>query len=350
MDEKTRQDYEEYQISPLFTAAANAISSLFKSVASILVWFGKVTAKFFYEIVSSWKTVIPMALGGAILLSLYNQSLTPAFENTLIVLPRFSIEDQLISDVDYLNSLVGDDGAPEMAEILHVSLTEAASIQSFNLKTEVVQTEKIKYINHFIGTIDTMLAKAPYVKELFQDEDLARSYSRYKIVVRSIDPAIFSKIEAPLIDLITRNSFSKKKQAEWLQGLENRKKTLNNHSKKLDSLKLDVQQSMKDAARLASGGQSSIVMGGQVTGKNEYVSGIETVYYLADGYERELAKINDLIASEGDLLRIHAHFTPKGVRASWGLVKSAIVGAIAGLILLLVFNLLRRLYLYGARL
>lgn len=350
MKDKEPLDYEEYEISPLFDMIARFFTSVVDGIARLFknIWWAFLKA--FYKLVQLWKMILIAGFSGSIIVAAYFYFMPPTYINELIIIPRFAIEEQLINDIDYLQSLVREKKYNELANKLKITPEQAESIDKIKLDTRYMETEKIRYFDAFVTTIDTTILNAIDLTDLLNDEDLEQAYSRYHINIESENSEIFQSLEEPLLDLIMRNASVARERWQWEENLRTKKEALMIELKELDSLKVAVQDAMREQAKNPSQGSSNIIMGGQFSGGNEFISGLASIFDRSDAYQDEITKIDMLLATEGDVLKIQAHFSPQGIRITPSVFKSFFLGFIDGLGVFLIVGFLRWLYIKGSEL
>lgn len=349
MEKEQQPPFDEYGTSPL----VEGISRLFQAVSNGLInllnaiWRGFVFSVHF--VFSRWIAFgVSMALVAILAFSI-NYFADKRYVNYMELKPRFSIESQLVNDIGYLNSLIETGNQQKLADVLNLDLASAEQITGIKVETKYLETEKIKFFDSYIATLDSVTIRNIEFKELIADESLESAYSRYRIEVYSKSPDVFENFEEAFLKLIYRNTAIFKEQQEWRENLTRQKQLLLSKVDELDSLKTVVKTTMVKAAEIPTGEQSNIVLDGGMNGaSNEYLSGLESIFNRADRYNDEISAINMKLASDGDILKVQTKFTPLGTLDSPSNVMSAVFGALTGFLLYLLVLISKWLYKKGA--
>jgi hypothetical protein len=341
------QDNEEYRISPLLEVMAKMITFIIQGLYQSVQWLWRTFLWGFSQLILMWKQFAIAGFVGAVLFATFFHFSEPNYYSELILDPRFAAEEQLLNDLNYLQSLVKERKVDDLAEVLKITTEQANSIKKIEFTTTYLQTEKLRFFDAFVSTIDTTVLNAISLKKLIENTELEQAYSRYHVTIFSNDPTIFQLLEDPIVNLSVRNSPVTKQRDQWVENLQARKFMLDGELSELDSLKLAVKESMVAHANNATQGGSNIVMGGQSAAGNEYIVGLESVFDRSDEYNAEITKIDMLLASESDIIEIQAHFSPRGIRSSPMFPKSFFIGFLYGIALLFLFRILRWFYIKG---
>jgi hypothetical protein len=349
MDKNDHQQFEEYGTSPLVEGVSRLFQSIGGGIAQLFLalWRGLLFSIHF--LFSKWLALgLSMLVFGAASL-LLNSFSDDHYVNYMELKPRFSIESQLINDIGYLNSLIETGNHQKLADVLNLDLESAEKIESIKVETKYLETEKIKFFDSYIATLDSVTINNIDFTELMADESLESAYSRYRIEVYSKDPNVFGNFEDAFLKLIYRKTAIFKEQKEWRDNLEQQKLQTTAKVQELDSLKTLVKTTMVKAADLPKGEQSNIMLNGGLSGaSNEYLSGLESIFDRADKYSDEISTINMKLASDGDILKVQTKFTPLGTLASPSKTSATLMGVLFGFLVFSFFHIVKWLYKKGA--
>lgn len=351
MEKENTGPFSEYGSSPLIDGISKLFQSIGNSIGLLLkaVWTGFIFS--FHFVLSRWLTFGVFIVSFSVLGIIF-QSLSPKrYVNYLELKPQFSIESQLINDIGFLNSLIETEDTIQLAKFLNLDVHLASQIEKIKLETKHLETEKLKFFDGFISTLDSVIIKNIDFKELITDKTLESAYSRYLIEVYSTDPNVFSSFEEAILKLINRNSAILKEQSEWLYNLESKKELLTEKVLELDTLKDLVKTTMVKASEAPRGDQSNIVLeGGMNSASNEYLSGLESIFNRAERYNENISMINMKLASEGDILRVQTKFSPQGTLISPSRTLVALIGGLIGFLIYSLYFIVKWIYRKGEQL
>lgn len=349
MEKEQQPPFEEYGTSPLVEGVSRLFQSITKGLVNLLtaVWRAFIFSVHF--VFSRWVAFGISMTAAAILAFSINYFSEKRYVNYMELKPRFSIESQLVNDIGYLNSLIETGNQQKLADVLNLDLESAKQITGIKVETTFLETEKIKFFDSYIATLDSVTINNIEFKDLIADESLESAYSRYRIEVYSKKPDVFANFEEAFLKLIYRNTAIFREQQEWRENLTRQKQLLLSKVEELDSLKAVVKTTMVKAAEIPTGEQSNIVLDGGMSGaSNEYLSGLESIFNRADRYNDEISSINMKLASDGDILKVQTKFTPLGILDSPSSFMSILTGAMLGFLLYTLLLVSKWLYKKGA--
>jgi hypothetical protein len=201
---------EEVDLIGLFKLLGKAIGKVFKFIASI---FKAIFSAFIYSlkaILENFRLVSIVVVICALTGYGLERYSPKVYSSQMLVKPYFDSKYQLISNIDYFNSLIENDDYEKLTTIFGISKAEAEKIKSFEIESgPESDNEKIQEYSRFLKTIDSTLAEDISFDDFLENRDIYAS-SIYKIIINSTKKDIFKTLEAGLNSSF-ENTYSEKK-------------------------------------------------------------------------------------------------------------------------------------------
>lgn len=181
----------------------NFIASIFKSVFSVLVYSIK-------AIIDNIKVIAIVTIIFSILGYGLEKVGTKIYSSQMLVKPYFDSKYQLISNIDYFNSLIANNDYERLTTIFEISKEDAEKITSFEIDAgPESENEKRQEYSRFLKSIDSTMATEMSFDEFIENRDIYAS-AIYSITVGSTKKDIFKNLESGL-NASFDNTYSEKK-------------------------------------------------------------------------------------------------------------------------------------------
>ena len=226
---------DDVDLGHVFNAIGRLFERLFKFIGSI---FKAIFLLFtsFLKIIIDNIMIIGVVVGLAFIIGFISEKYKkPIYEANMLVKPYFDSKYQLISSIEYFNTLLDDGSNEVLADIFKISTDEAKSLKEFEVKTgPETKNELLKQYDSYLKSLDTTRAKSITYTEFIENRDIYSS-ELFLITAKSHQRDIFKKLEGS-IDSIFSNSYSKEQRAKRDLVLEIKKKTFEKDLENMDSL------------------------------------------------------------------------------------------------------------------
>ncbi|HLT32605.1 MAG TPA: hypothetical protein VKZ98_02335 [Aquaticitalea sp.] len=235
---------EEIDLGQVFNAIGRLFDRFFRFIGSIFKGI-------FVAIISLLKIiidnilVIALVLGLAAILGFFTEKQKkPLYEASMLVKPHFDSKYQLISSIDYFNSLLNEGNYNEVAEIFRISQANAHSLKAFEVETgPETKNGLLKDYDAYLKTLDSTRANTITYDDFVENRDIYSS-ELFFIKVKSHQRDIFRRLEGG-IDSIFSNSYSIEQKKKRDLSLNIKKTVFEENLERMDSLQsvyLDVIQ------------------------------------------------------------------------------------------------------------
>ena len=201
---------EEVDLIALFKLFGNAIirffnfiTSIFKAVFSVLIYSIK-------AVIDNIKIIAIVTVLFAILGYGLEKVSTKVYSSQMLVKPYFDSKYQLISNIDYFNSLLANSDYEKLTGIFEISEEDSKQIMGFEIEAgPESENEKLQEYSQFLKTIDSTMAQEMSFEAFIENRDIYAS-AIYSITVSSTKKDIFKSLETGLNSSFD-NTYSEKK-------------------------------------------------------------------------------------------------------------------------------------------
>jgi hypothetical protein len=215
-------------IGKLFERLFNLIGSIFKGVFSFFISFLRIIIENF--------VVIGVVVSVAFIIGfITEQYKKPVYEANMLVKPYFDSKYQLISSINYFNTLLDDGRHEVLADIFKITDVEAEALKEFEVETgPETKNELLKQYDVYLKSLDSARAKSVTYTDFVENRDIYSS-ELFLITVKSFQGDIFRKLEGSF-DSIFSNSYSIEQKIKRDRILEIKQKTFEKDLESMDSL------------------------------------------------------------------------------------------------------------------
>jgi hypothetical protein len=193
MDNQPNNNQEkEVDLVPVFVWISNGFKNLFKAIEG----FFKGIAHFLVlTLIFIKNNVILLGIffiAGGVLGNYFSRESKKTFTAQLRVQPNFQSAAQLISNLEYYNSLVYQEDFLALADELGITAPEAEQLKSFEIKADFNDTELLKEYDGFARSSDTM-ALENFTFEGFKAAKRDIDYEYYTVQISGNDKKALGK-------------------------------------------------------------------------------------------------------------------------------------------------------------
>lgn len=312
--------------SNIFSFIGGIFSSLFSWILLQLLFIRR-----------NFKKLLLAALIGCVLGSIYQYSIKEAtFESSMTVEPNFGSALQLYKNIDFYLSLIEQDDHERLAENLNISLQEAQNISWIEVEPYSNENQSLMSFKDFMEGLDSLTVNLVDYKTYAKKQPV-ESYKYHLIKVTSKDKFIFSKLEDPIINSITKNTYYDKVKSTAYLNLISRKKALVASMSELDSLRALYKKVLLAESVKENSGTNIFLS--QVEKDNDHL-------FVFDKYmlmNQQLIDVNKQLMEEDKVVNVVSSFNSIGMRVNGWYRNFAVIGFIAGFLVLYIYLIIREL-------
>jgi hypothetical protein len=331
----TKED--EVDVNQLFEMIGKGFSNIFSFIGNIIYTFFYWILLQILFIRNNFKRLILAATIGGLLGGVYQYGIKEIkYESSMTVEPNFGSAFQLYKNIDFYLSLIEQNDYERLAESLNISSEEARSISRIEVEPYSNESQSLLSFKDFIGGLDSLTINLIDYKTYVKKQPV-ESYKYHLIKVTSKDKYIFDKLEYPIINSITKNTYYDKVKSTSYSNLMSRKHALLASISELDSLR-----SIYKKVLLAESVKEN-------SGTNIFLSQVEIdnkQLFLFDKYmlmNQQLIEANKKLMEEDKLINVVSSFNSIGMKVNDWFLNFAVIGFIAGFLLLYLYLIFKEL-------
>ena len=257
---KPSEPKEEYvDFAPFFTFIGNVIMKTFNFIASIFnsLLNGLLNILLFFR--KHWIKFVIAGIIGFVIGKTLDAVKDPTYSATMEVRPNMQSGRSLYKSISYYNQLAEKNDSVMLSNIFHITLSQAASLKSFEIEPIINKNQIISSFDTFKSTVDSTTAINLNLED-YQSNFADYHYSRHIITVSSSLNNVFNKLRNPIIDEISNNEFYKNQQDAEFEILDKDLDYLNTSLAKIDTLRKVYLETILLEAKKESGQGTNINM------------------------------------------------------------------------------------------
>ncbi len=328
---------EEIDLGHLFYVIGKAISSVFAWVFDLLTRIWDLFISLLLLIRSNFKSLATAAILGGLLGGIYQYAIkTKEFESSMTLQPNFGSAVQLYKNIDFYQSLIDQEDYGRLTESLGLSEEEARSLKEIEVEPYENDNQMLLAYKDFVQNLDTLTFDLIEFDE-FSKTQPEESFKYHVVTVRSIDRFVFEKLEAPIINSIINNKYYDKVKTNANENLLSKKKALENSLQELDSLRSIYNKVMIAESQKENSGTNIYLAELNASNKEALVFD----KYLS--LNEDLFEVNNRLTEEREVINVVSSFNSVGMYAQGWYRNYAVLGFIAGFVLVFVWIQLVRI-------
>ena len=248
-----QQPSEEVDLGQLFKLIGNAFDRFFKFIGKILKGLFFLLIEILVLIQSHIKKFILVGVLGIIIGTYFDVKKPPVYESHMVVEPNFYSTNQLYSNIDYFNSLVGAKDSITLSKALGITLNEAASIQIINIERYALGNQKVALYDEFIKKLDT--ASRKYIDFQKYSFDFSTLDSRFHdVAIISENPKVAKKTQDSIVKSVDDKDYFILQKALNNKNIELRDALNVMQINEIDSIQRTIRDVMRKSAEHTSTG------------------------------------------------------------------------------------------------
>ncbi len=198
--EQYNQNREEQEVDlvPVFVWISNGFRNFFRAIGAFFKGIGHAIILFFVYLQRNIILIGIFLIAGLALGFYLDSNSKSNYAAQLRVSPNFRSAAQLISNINYYNSLAEEEEYARLSQELGITQEQAADLKSFAIKPSYNDTELLKEYDKLARSADTM-ALDNFTFNGFKDAKREIDYEFYEITARSKSRANLELIMEKLV-------------------------------------------------------------------------------------------------------------------------------------------------------
>jgi hypothetical protein len=322
---------EEIDLGHLFYVLGKAISSVFAWIFNLLARIWDHFISLLLLIRANFKALAAAALLGGLMGGIYQYGIkTREFESSMTVQPNFGSSVQLYKNIDLYQSLIEQEDYDRLMESLSISEEEARSLKKIEVEPYENDNQVLLAYKDFVQNLDSLTFDLVGFEE-FAKAQPEESFKYHVVTVRAIDRFVFEKLEDPLINSIINNRYYDKVKSNANENLLSKKKALESSLLELDSLRSIYKKVMIAESQQENSGTNIYLA--ELNASNKEVLVFDKYLSLNE----DLFEVNNRLTEEREVINVVSSFNSVGMNAKGWYRNYAILGFVAGFVLVFVW-------------
>ncbi|NVK51771.1 MAG: hypothetical protein HWD85_02475 [Flavobacteriaceae bacterium] len=339
MSTKESKNEEEIELGSLFIIIGKGFANFFKFIGNIFKGIFHFLILILLFIKSNIVKLLIAVVVGGVVGGFFEIKKESTFGADLLVQPNFKSARQLYNNVNYYNDLVKQKDTLTLAKTFNISTKEAASLKKFEIYPVKNENDIITSYDDLILSVDTTTVKS-YSFTVFKSTFTDFDYKNHNIHVIATKNNVFSKLDDVIISSVVENKFFNRVKNLTNENLNRTDSLLRQNLGQLDSLRRVYMQVMIAESKKQNTG-TNIDLGGTKRTTKEL-----ELFETNRKINEELKDIAKDKSEKYEVLNVISNFQPIGYEIK-GIEKNyAALGAVATLLLIILFILFRQLNSY----
>ncbi|WP_298755447.1 hypothetical protein [uncultured Psychroserpens sp.] len=226
---------EEVDLGVLFNAIGNFFNKIFGFISGILKAVYSSIIYLIKAVIENFKLISIVILAALLIGFGLEKMKEPVFYSEMLVKPYFNSKYQLVSNIDYYNSLLDSENYSSLATIFDISEEDIKTIKKFEIDIgPETENQLIQEYDEYAKSIDSVRAQDVSFEDFVENRDLYSS-DVYSIKVESSKRDIFKNLSSGF-NTTFNNEYSKKLMRVRDSTIAIKKATYINDLEKIDSL------------------------------------------------------------------------------------------------------------------
>ncbi|WP_298893595.1 hypothetical protein [uncultured Psychroserpens sp.] len=226
---------EEVDLGVLFNAIGNFFNKIFGFISGILKAVYSSIIYLIKAVIENFKLISIVILAALLIGFGLEKMKEPVFYSEMLVKPYFNSKYQLVSNIDYYNSLLDSENYSSLANIFDISEEDIKTIKKFEIDIgPETENQLIQEYDEYAKSIDSVRAQDVSFEDFVENRDLYSS-DVYSIKVESSKRDIFKNLSNGF-NTTFNNEYSKKLMRVRDSTIAIKKATYISDLEKIDSL------------------------------------------------------------------------------------------------------------------
>jgi hypothetical protein len=240
-------DNEEIDLGQLFNAIGRLFEKLFLFIKGLFTGLFSIIIYALKPVINNFKLISIVLFLAAIIGFTAEKLLPPVYESDMLVQPYFGSKYQLANNVEYFNSLIGEQNAKELSRIFEIDTTDAKALVGFTMEIgPETDNDLLVQYNDYIKSIDSTLAAEVTYEQFIENRDILNA-EIFSITATAKKNDIFINLEKGFTKTF-ENDYSRKLREKRDDTIKLRRASLERQLKQIESLQqVYVQVIQKEA-------------------------------------------------------------------------------------------------------
>ncbi|MEM5565645.1 hypothetical protein WNY78_11040 [Psychroserpens sp. AS72] len=228
---------EEVDLGVLFNAIGNFFNKIFDFIGGVFKAIFSSIIFLIKAVIENFKLISIVVLVALLVGFGLEKTKTPAYYSEMLVKPYFNSKYQLVSNIDYYNSLLESKNYESLTSIFDISVDEVKTINKFEIDIgPETENQLIQEYDKYAKSIDSIRAQEITFEDFVENRDLYSS-DVFNIRVESSKRDIFKNLSTGF-NTTFNNEYSKKLMRVRDSTIAIKKATYLKDLRKIDSLQL----------------------------------------------------------------------------------------------------------------
>ena len=186
---------EEVDLGQLFKLIGQGFDKLFKFIGSILKFIYSVFIYATKAIIVNYKIILITLIITSVIGYGLEKTKPHLYSSKMVVRPYFDTKYQLVSNIDYFNSLINSEKHVELSNIFNIDSVSAKEIKEFKIVIgPESENDKLLAFEQYLSKIDSTRALEISLKDFIDNRSIF-SGSTYELEIISSKDDIFKSLE-----------------------------------------------------------------------------------------------------------------------------------------------------------
>jgi len=301
-DDQKREE-QEVDLVPIFVWISNGFKNFFNAIGSFFKAIGHALILFLVFLQRNIILIGAFLLAGLALGYYLDTNLKSNFSAQLRVAPNFGSTAQLISNINYYNSLADEKDYQRLSQELKITTAEAEQLKSFDIEPSYNDTELLKEYDKLARASDTM-ALDNFTFEGFKKAKREIDYEFYEITAKAEKRSVLEKAIPALLE-VKENAAIKAASLAMKESIKFNLESSTYQLRELDSLIVAYQQMIR--TNQPNGGNTNLYMGDQKSSDH-----LMNLFYQKQSLLKKLEELREEKYESENVVNIVSEYVVRG--------------------------------------
>jgi hypothetical protein len=318
------REEQEVDLVPVFVWIGNGFKNFFNAIGAFFKAIGHGILLFLAFIQANIILIGAFVIVGLALGFYLESSNKSNYAAQLRVAPNFKSATQLISNINFYNSLADEQDYDRLAKELKLSTEQAQQVKSFSIEPSYNDTELLEEYDGLARAADTM-ALNDFTFEGFKDAKREIDYEFYEITVKARTRSVLEKTIPSVVEVIETPGIKARRLASR-ETIEFNIESNLYQLQELDSLIVSYQKMIRSQTN--SGGNTNLYLGDQQSSNN-----LMNLFYRKQSLLEDLEDLReDKYGSESTVNIVSQYIVQGSIKKEYAKLKLLIIFFVLGLL------------------
>lgn len=319
------------------TSLVREIKLFFQSIGRFFKAVYASIKSFITHLFSKLKFIGLISIIGGLIGLIVHFTQNTQYQSSIVLKMNVDAREQLSTDISYINSLIEKKEHSDLSNLLNISQKEASTINGIEINPHIPEVERLKNYSSIYTSLDSNIRDI-----IGLDFDMVNTTSnlsyitnKFNITLKSTDPRIFAKIEANLLNFISKSEELNQMLKIEVSELLFRERTLIKQIADLDTLKNVLNNVLIEESKARNTQAQTTIQLNQSERKDKF--DILEVHKRNRELADQLAEVSSKIKKLNSVYTVEAHFSEFGQISSFSLLIKVLIGLSVGIVFALIF-------------